>query len=49
MAPGEPDQRGYPCCEIGEIRNKKLEAQAKTRLTDQNMVVYVFFFISNCK
>lgn len=43
MAPGEPDQRGYPCCEIGKIGNKKLEAQAKTRL-DQNMVVYVFLF-----
>lgn len=45
MAPGEPDQRGYPCCEIGKIGNKKLEAQAKTRLTDQNMVVCVFFFL----
>lgn len=44
MAPGEPDQRGYPCCEIGKIGNKKLEAQAKTRLTDQTMVVYVFLF-----
>ena len=44
MAPGEPDQRGYPCCEIGKIGNKKLEAQAKIRLTDQNMVVCVFFF-----
>lgn len=49
MAPEEPDQRGYPCCEIGKIGNKKLEAQAKTRLTDQNMLVDAFFFISNCK
>lgn len=47
MAPGEPDQRGYP--EIGKIGNKKLEAQAKTRLTDQNMLVDAFFLISNCK